>query len=405
MTTKERIIATIKGTPTDMLPFVPRLDNWFYAHQISNTLPDAYRHANLREFVDDIGVGFHSVIPNFKGFRANGYRDLHVGLGIYDLELSPWKVKFHNVGIHQERKDNGELIVTYDTPKGVIRTSVVYTPQMARGGITLYAHKEHAVKDMDDYDALAYIFENAEVIPTYDAFCEYYNDYIGARGVAVALSAMWASAGHYLIKELMSFEDFYFARFDDKEAMDALTERIAPFCNQLFQAAIHSPAEIVLSGANYDSNFTPPDVIDEYVVPALKEQSDYAHSIGKFVATHTDGENTMLLDKYVKAKIDIADSICPAPLTKLSLRETREVFGNNITIWGGVPSTALLKDCTSDDEFYRIVDETLDAIGKGDHMIISVADTLPPAADFDRFLYLKRQVESFGPIPGDGKAV
>lgn len=207
-------------------PLFRCLDNWFYAHEETNTLPDEYKHANLREFADDLGVGFHSIVPNFKGWREGGVKDLHVGLGIYDLELSPWIVRFHNVGIAHERKDNGELTVTYDTPRGIIRTKVVYTKEMLREGITLYAHKEHALKEIEDYDALAYIFENAEVIPNYEAFTKYQSEYVGERGVAVALAAMWASAGHYLIKELMGFEDFYLARFDDKEAMEHLVSRM-----------------------------------------------------------------------------------------------------------------------------------------------------------------------------------
>lgn len=398
MTNKERILAALRGEPTDVLPFVPRLDNWYYAHEATNTLPDQYRHATLREFADDLGVGFHSIIPNFKGWRPGGYRNLHVGLGIYDLELSPWRVDFHNVGITEERNDKGETHVVYDTPRGKISTTTVYTDQMRRDGITLHVVKEHALKSSDDYDALAYIFENAEVIPTYDAYSRYREEYIGDRGVAVALSAMWASAGHYLIKELMGFEDFYLERYDDKESMDELAERLSPFCNKLFDAALNSPAEVILSGANYDFTFTVPDMVQDYVVPELKRQSGIAHSRGKFIATHTDGENQMLLDKYVEAQIDIADSICPSPMTKVSLKETREIFGDKITIWGGIPSIAMLKESVSDQDFYRIVDNTLEVIGRGDHMIISVADTLPPAADFDRLLYLKKKVEEFGAV-------
>ena len=398
MTNKERILATLRGEPTDALPFVPRLDNWYYAHEATNTLPDAYKHATLREFADDLGVGFHSIIPNFKGWRKGGYADLHVGLGIYDLELSPWRVEFHNVGVTEEHNARGERHVVYDTPKGKISTTTVYTQEMLKNGITLQVVKEHALKSAEDYEALAYIFENAEVIPNYEAYSEYRENYIGQRGIAVALSAMWASAGHYLIKELMGFQDFYLERYDDAEAMDVLIARLNPFCNRLFEAALNSPAEVILSGANFDTTFTSPPIVEELVVPELRRQCEIAHSRGKFIASHTDGENTKLLEHYLAAKIDIADSICPAPMTKLSLRETRAAFGDKITIWGGIPSTALLKETVSDREFYQIVDETLDAIGRGDHMIISVADTLPPAADFDRLLFLKKKVEEFGPV-------
>lgn len=398
MTPKERILATLKGEPTDELPFVPRLDNWFYANEERGTLPSQYKHANLRELVDDLGIGFHSIIPNFKGWRAGGYGDLHVGLGIYDLELTPWKVVFHNVGITSEKNGKGETHVIYDTPKGKISTTTVYTPQMVRDGITLYVIKEHAIKSYEDYDAISYIFQNAEVIPMYEKYQEYQEEYIGDRGVAVALSAMWASAGHYLIKELMSFEDFYMERFDDKDAMNDMIKNLVPFCNRLFDAAVNSPAEVILSGANYDFSFTTPDVIADYVVPELKRQSDIAHSMSKFIATHTDGDNTQLLELYNQAGFDIADSICPAPMTKVTLKETVDAFAGKKTIWGGIPSIATIPDSIKDDEFHAILADTMKTIGRGDHFIVSVADTLPPTADFGRLLEIKKACEKFGPV-------
>ena len=67
MTPKERILATLRGEPTDTLPFVPRIDNWFYAQQAQGTLPDNLKNATLQEMVDELGIGYHSIIPNFKG--------------------------------------------------------------------------------------------------------------------------------------------------------------------------------------------------------------------------------------------------------------------------------------------------------------------------------------------------
>lgn len=397
MTHKERILATLAGKPTDALPFVPRLDNWFYANEYNGTLPDKYKHANLREFADDLGVGFHSIVPNFKDWRMpNG--DLHVGLGIYDVKLNPWRVELHNVGITSERNDKGELRVCYDTPYGKINTCVVYTEQMVKDGITLYVHKEYALKSCNDYPALKYIFDNAEVIPDYERYAEYQKNYIGDRGVAVALSAMWASSGHYMIKELMSFEDFYSERFCEPELMDEFVASTAGFSQKFFDAAINSPAEVVLSGANYDYSFTSPDIVKDFVVPELKRQSDIAHSVGKFVASHTDGENTGLTELFVESGFDIADSICPAPMTKIPLKETIDTFGGKLTIWGGIPSIATLPELVSDHDFHKIMDDTFEAIGKGDHIILSVADTLPPAASFERVLEIKRLAEEFGPV-------
>lgn len=398
MTPKERILATLRGESVDQLPFTPRVDNWFYAQQANGTLPEQYKNATLQELTDDLGLGYHSIIPNFKGWRKGGYEDLHVGLGIYDLEMTPWRVEFHNVGIKSELRPDGQMHVEYETPYGTISTTKVYTDQMIKDGITLHVIKEHALKSSDDYDALAYIFENAEVIPEYDAYTEFKDNIMGERGVAVALSAMWASAGHWLIKELMGFEDFYLERFDDKEAMDQLVAKLNPFCNKLFDAAINSPAEVVLSGANYDFMFTTPDMFADYVVPELDRQCKVAHKMGKFIATHTDGENQGLLDLYMNIDFDIADSICPAPMTKVSLEETRRIFDGKKTIWGGIPSISTLKASMSDEGFMQVLDYTMETIGRGDHFIASVADTLPPAAEFDRLLAIKKACEDFGPV-------
>ena len=251
---------------------------------------------------------------------------------------------------------------------------------------------------MDDYPAMKYIFDNMEVIPDYENYTRFQQEFIQDRGVAVALAAMWASPGHYLIKELMAFDTYYYEQYDNPDEMNEFVEQITPFCSKLFDAALNSPAEIILSGANYDTSFTAPAMFEEYIMPALKEQSDMAHARGKFIATHTDGENTGLMELYLKSGFDIADSICPAPMTKISLEDTRRMFGDKCTVWGGIPSISVLEDSMNDLTFKRYVEEKFENLGRGDHLILSVADTVPPAAKFDRILYLQKKAVEFGPV-------
>lgn len=398
MTPKERILAALNGQPTDTLPFIPRLDIWYNANAGNGTLPAPYQHATLREMVDDLGLGYHAIIPDFKDFTDPEQGDLDVGLGIYHLKKHPYRIKLHNVKRTYERRGDGILKVKYETPKGDITTTVVHSQDMKKNGITLYVIKEHAIKSKDDYPAMKYIFDNMEVIPDYDNYTHFQQDFIGERGVAVALSAMWASPGHYLIKELMAFDTYYYEQYDNPDEMNEFIEQITPFCSKLFDAALNSPAEVILSGANYDTSFTAPSMFEEYIMPALKEQSDRAHARGKFLATHTDGENTGLMELYLKSGFDIADSICPAPMTKISLEDTRRMFGHTCTVWGGIPSISVLEDSMNDLTFKRFVEEKFENLGRGDHLILSVADTVPPAAKFDRILYLQKKAMEFGPV-------
>ncbi len=147
-------------------------------------------------------------------------------------------------------------------------------------------------------------------------------------------------------------------------------------------AALRSSAEVALYGANYDETITCPPFFETHIAPWLNKVA------GKRLLTHTDGENKGLLPVFGKCRFDIADSICPAPMTKVSLREYREFFGDRTTIWGGIPSNITIRSCCSDAEFRAFVQAALRDCRPYDHLILSVADTTPPDADFDRLLYL-----------------
>ena len=395
MTPKQRILATLRGEPTDILPFVPRLDIWYNANSQAGTLPDPYKKASLREIVDDLGLGYHSVISDFRDFRIED-GDLDVGLGIYDLNLTPYIIKLHNIRKTHERLSGGRLRVKYETPKGDITTTAVFSEDMRKSGVSLYAVTEHAIKDASDLGAVSYILNNAEVIPNYDNYRTYQEQFIGERGIATALGTPYASPAHYLIKELMSVQDFYYMLMDNPDETRAFCREIAPYTDRVIEVAADCSAEVILVGANYDTALTPPPIFSEHITPWLKKSADMLHGRGKFLATHPDGENSGLLEEYVKAGIDIADSICPPPMTRIPLHEIREVFaGSGITIWGGIPSVSVLESSMSQRDFEALVDYTLEAIGAGDHMILAIADTTPPDASFERILYIQKKAAQF----------
>ena len=72
MTRKDRMLAAIRGEPTDRIPWAPRLDLWYNANRRAGTLPAKYRKAALTELVDDLDVGYHAVIPDFRDLDSDG---------------------------------------------------------------------------------------------------------------------------------------------------------------------------------------------------------------------------------------------------------------------------------------------------------------------------------------------
>jgi hypothetical protein len=85
-------------------------------------------------------------------------------------------------------------------------------------------------------------------------------------------------------------------------------------------------------------------------------------------------------------------------MTKLTIGQVREAFAGRITIMGGIPSVSLVKDSMTDAQFEPYLDDFFAQLGRGDHLILGVSDTTPPAADFQRLAAICRRVEEFGPV-------
>ncbi|GAH05317.1 unnamed protein product, partial [marine sediment metagenome] len=286
--------------------------------------------------------------------------------------------------------EGDRTIVEYKTPVGAIKTVVLYDESMRKAGISITHIEEHAIKSVADYAPLGYIFENARVEPNYEGYSEF-SEYVGDRGLAVAFISLAASPMHLIQRELVPLDQFFYHMYDHPVELEKFAEQIGTYWNRVFDVALESPAEVLFLGANYDASVTYPPFFEEQIQPWLSSFADKLHARGKFLLTHTDGENLGLLRHYLASKIDIADSICPRPMTKLSFKEVRNCFDDKITIMGGIPSVSLLKSSMSDSEFDAYLDEFFQSIGNGGHLILGISDTTPPAAEFDRLMKVAKE--------------
>ena len=79
-------------------------------------------------------------------------------------------------------------------------------------------------------------------------------------------------------------------------------------------------------------------------------------------------------------------------------KKVKDHFNGKITIMGGIPSVALVETTFTDDEFDEFLDDFFEQIGKGDHLILGISDTTPPAAKWDRIVKINERVKAFGLI-------
>jgi hypothetical protein len=108
--------------------------------------------------------------------------------------------------------------------------------------------------------------------------------------------------------------------------------------------------------------------------------------------THTDGENRRLLGAYVDSEFDVADSVCPWPMTRCRIEELRAAFEGHITIWGGIPSILLCPHSADESEFRAFIDSLIAQCQGGTRLVLGVSDMVTADADWNRVKYISEAI-------------
>ena len=387
MTHRERILAAIRGETPDRLPFVPRLEFWYRARRRKGTLPGELRSLTLMEIADRLGAGYYAATPDFTEYSGDVMADR--ALGLPRLAVFP-----HRVTLQVERrvlKCGQETVVEYQTPFGTVRTATVFTEEMLDAGASDPWVAEHAIREPRHFRAVGYIFSHLRVEPQTSGYLAL-RERVGDRGIVVAVASGNACPVQHIMAELMSTEQFFYALHDCPAEIEQLAEAMEPFYDRVKVIAAASPAEVILLGSNYDDSITHPVFFRKYILPALRDYAGELHRRGKYLLTHADGENRRLLPLYLEAGLDVAESVCPYPMTRCRLEEILEAFAGRITVWGGIPSVLLCSGSASFEQFRIFADAVVDRFGHHGRLILGVSDMVTADADWDRVQFLAARV-------------
>ena len=399
MNDRERMLAAVRGEPTDALPWAPRMDLWAIAQKARGTVPERFRDMNTAQIADELGVGCHAVRadwtitpwddrpPEDFIFRAFGFEN-HPDFP-YRIELNDLPVDFSY--------EHGKYRTVIHTPAGVVETYMEYEDSMARDGITNPEVKRHVIEAGDDLEPVAQVYEHFEVVPTPDAYRSFH-ERIGTRGLALAQGPVSASPVHAILHQLMDMQTFFYWYMDDPDSLRRLGDRMAPFYERVLDVLCQSDAEVIWWGANYDQDTTWPPFFAREIVPYVARVGDRLRQAGKLMASHCDGENDRLLPHLPDCRFDIAESVCTEPMTKRSLKELRLGMGETTTIWGGLPAVGFMNGPMSDDAFERHLDKVFGELGSGKRLILGVSDNVPVDASIDRLDRVTELVRAFGPV-------
>ena len=370
MTNRERLLAILDGKSPDRIPWIPRFELWYTAHRIAGTLPPEYRDMRLADIYRDLRLGNPARTGHVYTKRRRG------------VEIT-------------ERRDGLLTNIEYRTPVGVVTELRRRTPELDRAGLPALV-VENMIKRPEDYDVVTYLFENIEFYPSYEEFEAYDRD-VGDDGLPMV--AIEDVPFHEWIAGLVGYGKGYLDLFDHQDKVERLLETMSQvFRERMWPIVARSPARLLLHGMHLATQTTPANYFDKYITPYAREFNDYMHEHGKSVAQHADNDTTDILDQLQEAHWDMQETFVTYPMVPCTLKQARDKWGDNMIIWGGVPSV-VLEEGFPEEDFEAYMDDLFRTIAPGDAFILGVADNVMPTSMLSRLKRITELVEEKGRYP------
>jgi len=370
MTNRERVLAVLNREPMDRIPWMARLGIWYEAHRRCGTLPPAYRGMTRAEVERDLGID-------------ESARDT----ACYRRELGGVEVR--------RTQEGGDTLTTYATPVGAVSTRTRRSARLAEAGLYGDVLIERMIKSEADYPAAEFIFGHTEIVPLHEEVAAY-DRAVGDAGFPM----VWLEHDpmSWIMRELVGLEQFFYHLADHRSRVESLYEVMTRLARKIQDAALDSPARLVLQGAHFEGSMTPPPLFERYMLPYFQAFSRRLHERGKWLVFHADADTRLLVDLIKASGADVLDCFASAPLVPFDLREARRRFGGDVVIWGGVPST-ILCDPYTDGEFEAYMEALFDTIAPGDAFILGVSDNIMPETHIHRMRRVGEMVRDRGRYP------
>lgn len=370
MNHRERMEAVLSGRPPDRIPWVPRLQLWYEAHRRMGTLPRRYQGLSLREIERDLGLGTPARDGKIMEERLEGVEIVITREGLLEK-------------------------VTYYTPVGKVETLMRHSDDLDRLGLPGRI-VSYPLKSPKDYTVWRWIVEHTHWVPTYDAY-RAYDAEIGEDGLPMV--SVGDVPFHEWLEKLAGYEYGFYHLADFPQEVESLLGLMWEVQRErLWPVIAESPARFVLHGAHLSSQFTPPRLFRRYILPYYAELMPLLHGQGIRVAMHADNDTSQILELIREVGWDVVECFVTAPMVPLTLERAREVWGNEVIIWGGLPSI-LLSPSVPEETFRDYVNHLWGVIAPGDAFILGVADNVMPDSLIERIRWVSEQVNEKGRYP------
>ncbi len=375
MTSRERIIRTMRGERTDRIPI------WFLRSRNPFPAIDAEEAVLFRD-------GWKNHDENFKEFvrycTENGTDVLQM------FSFKAFDRRFLLISdeyvLRESRKvDDQTYLITYTvrTPGG----KLTYEEMFKRDVTTVWLHKPlvESVADAEKLLSVPYEFEPFDTAPF---FAE--QEALGEKG----LLSPWVSNPLVCVSHLLRFENFFIWCAQERSLMERLLETACERINTALEYILVKNAGPIIRFGGTEQATPPmmsPEMFDAFVVRYDSRLMELVHRHGKLVHLHCHGKIKAVLEKLVQIGVDATDPVEGPPSGDVTLAQAKRRVGDRMTLIGNIQISDF--EFLSSGEMYELAKRTVMAGGKGRFMLS--ASDYPLSRMSDRMLdNFKRAVDA-----------
>ncbi len=358
MTSRERLLITLRGGIADRVPVAPFVQeeylSYYYPHK-----PSVDRVIDATELAEELDF---DLMAKHRGLEPPHW---------FRRSSPGWEIRRTSsvvAGFEQRRL---EII----TPKRVFvrEDARPYTGAGSAGGaFTPVSNLLESRKEIECFLECAPPLaddDRREIRETVGSW----KKILGDRGVL----APWGFAGVFnFCADLIGMDNLYCAPYEDEDLYRFLMSSITEKCCEYNQALVEAGTDCIsIQGHMAGGRTTGPDFFREFVQPYEQKMLDAIHEAGGFSVYHNCGYARSLYDNYRELGMTVWETISEPPRGDNNLAEAKKLLGDSICLLGNLDQVDFLKRATPAEVDAR-TRETVRAGKPGGRYIFSTSDYL-----------------------------
>ena len=310
MTSKERLLRTLRREEVDRVPISPRYFDYLrgvYGCNVDRMRVCVQHCIWWRDNHFD-----HDLMPIYQPLHHNYLLD-HTGP--YD--------DLPDVSVEMTIKDTGgetvEVHRRFTTPAGILTDRRSVTKP---GSVVAFPHIiEAPVKDRSDLEKIAFLVPSPE--QSYIGDVPLMQEAVGDKGLL--LFSPTQGVDQFLL-DALGVENALLMYYDDRELIVELLRIFGTYHRSVLKHALEQGVEVVFEPW-YNCSMSvgwSPNQFRELFLPLIKKHVELVHSYGAYVDYYDDGRMSPVLEDLAGAGIDIIETLSPAPVgrRRLGRRQT-----------------------------------------------------------------------------------